>query len=768
MRCPAEYERNEGLFIAWDGYTTVLTELAVQITNQDPEAIVYIAVDTTAEQNNVTSTLTSAGADMDQVEFMVCTTDTVWMRDYGPRFVFEDGTRTIIDHTYNRPRYNDNDFPDYVASTWGEPQYDIPLTHGGGNFHLFTNGEAFMSDLILTENPGLSEQDVIDLYAEYQGVDLTIYPGFPTSFDSTQHIDMWMLPVGDDKVIIGEYAPSTGQPYTITENAVADFTSRGYTVYRTPGWNSGGTHYTYTNAVIINDLVLIPAFQYSFEDSQARQVFQTAMPDHTVIQVDCSSIIHAAGAIHCIVMHIPSTDIEPTIALDSGSYGCESTAAITVTDWYANADGGSVETVSVTVTSNTDPTGEVVLLTETGVNTARFEGTLVLSTSAGTGILQVSEYDTVTAEYTIDVFDTASVDCTAPLISNVQTGAVGATRATITLDTDEPATATVRYGLSCGALTESASTVVFAQNHAVELAGLDSNTTYFYAVDAADEAENTGTDDNGGQCYSFSTPDVPDYFTQQFFSGIDLDGLSLTFTPAATLSEYDACVESITALPIDPSGGIPVSLDEDESQLVPVSGASVSLYGVAYTEFYIADNGHLTFTGTDADYTESIDDHFDMPRISALFDDFSTRNGGTVSYQQLADRMVVTYENVPEYQTIGANTFQIELHFDGTIVLSYLGLTCTDAVVGLSEGLNTPPDFVESDLSVYGVCGLTGDLNCDGLVNNGDIDAFVLALNDQLAYAAAYPDCDYLLADCNGDGQVNNGDIDPFVALLAP
>jgi len=32
-----------------------------------------------------------------------------------------------------------------------------------------------------------------------------------------------------------------------------------------------------------------------------------------------------------------------------------------------------------------------------------------------------------------------------------------------------------------------------------------------------------------------------------------------------------------------------------------------------------------------------------------------------------------------------------------------------------------------------------GDLNCDGAVNNFDIDPFVLALTDATAYAAAWP-----------------------------
>jgi hypothetical protein len=59
-----------------------------------------------------------------------------------------------------------------------------------------------------------------------------------------------------------------------------------------------------------------------------------------------------------------------------------------------------------------------------------------------------------------------------------------------------------------------------------------------------------------------------------------------------------------------------------------------------------------------------------------------------------------------------------------------------------------------------------GDLNCDGLVNNGDIDAFVLDLTQRGAYRLAYPNCNEMLGDINGDGLLNNGDIDAFVALL--
>lgn len=61
---------------------------------------------------------------------------------------------------------------------------------------------------------------------------------------------------------------------------------------------------------------------------------------------------------------------------------------------------------------------------------------------------------------------------------------------------------------------------------------------------------------------------------------------------------------------------------------------------------------------------------------------------------------------------------------------------------------------------------IPGDLNCDGVVNNFDIDAFVLALTDPAAYAAQNPACTRDAADTNNDGAVDNFDIDGFVELL--
>jgi agmatine deiminase len=306
---PAEYERNAGLLIRWGSQNALLTEMAVAITNNEPDFKLHVVV-SAGLQASAASTLSAAGSNMAQVEFLVADSNSVWMRDYGPRYIDDGGQRAIVDHVYNRPRPLDDQIPAVIAQQWSEAKYDIPLTHGGGNFHLFDDGTAYMTSLIVNENPGLSPQQIRDYYLAYQGLDVTIVEPLPSSFDSTQHIDMWMLPADDGRVIINEY-PDTGGVYTVprqvSESTAALLSSRGKTVLRLGGWRANSTHYTYANAVVLNRSVLMCTFDgYPSENANAQVVFQQAFPSRQIVPVNCTGIIGLAGAIHCIVMHVPA------------------------------------------------------------------------------------------------------------------------------------------------------------------------------------------------------------------------------------------------------------------------------------------------------------------------------------------------------------------------------------------------------------------------------------------------------------------------------
>ncbi len=414
-----------------------------------------------------------------------------------------------------------------------------------------------------------------------------------------------------------------------------------------------------------------------------------------------------------------------TLSLDSLEYSCSGLAQITVSDCDLNTSPVIIQSAFIDIISTSELSGEVVQLTETGPNSNDFVGTISLSTSNLPGVLLVKNGDGITATYldvddgeggtNVNVLADAAVDCQSPVISNVVASSITGTSATIGFDTDELTDGKVNYGSSCGSLSDNASQAGPLTSHAIPLASLSPSQTYYYEVIAEDGAGNITTDDNGGACFSFATSTLSDdYFSELFLSSDnDLDYLSLTFTPDNSIRYYCGGTAAIGALPIDPSGGTPLSLGDDSYANVALSGETVSLYGASYSSFYVGSNGYITFDTGDISYAESFSTHFAMRRISALYVDLNPVAGGSVSWKQLADRAVVTWDSIRRYGANSTNTFQVELHFDGTIVISYLDLAVTEGLSGLSEGNGVPSNFVESDLSAQTCRG--SDIDGDGI-----------------------------------------------------
>ena len=96
---------------------------------------------------------------MNRVHTVVRNTDTVWIRDYGPRYIYEGGCRAIVDHIYNRPRPNDDNYSSYFKNTVSHAYYKHNLVHGGGNYHLNSTGVSAATELILNENQSMSQSD---------------------------------------------------------------------------------------------------------------------------------------------------------------------------------------------------------------------------------------------------------------------------------------------------------------------------------------------------------------------------------------------------------------------------------------------------------------------------------------------------------------------------------------------------------------------------------------------------------------------------------
>jgi hypothetical protein len=191
--------------------------------------------------------------------------------------------------------------------------------------------------------------------------------------------------------------------------------------------------------------------------------------------------------------------------------------------------------------------------------------------------------------------------------------------------------------------------------------------------------------------------------TEYFSSEIDVFDLSnrmIIFKPSVDGTTYTANQKKITELPTNPAGGMVIELGDDDFEFVKIIGQEkVSVFGSEFGSFYVGSNGFITFTEGDNDYSESLQDHFDMKRISVLFNDLNPSNEGLVSRKQLSDRVVVTWEDVREYSGDGSNTFQVEMFFDGKVQLSWLEISVENCIVGLSEGFGVPDGFEEADFS---------------------------------------------------------------------
>jgi len=352
LHCVAEYEPMEGILVEWKSFTSIISQMVREITTT-ANSIAYVAVDSASAQSSATTALMSAGANMSRVRFVMRLTDSVWIRDYGPRYCYEGQCRVIVDHKYNRPtRLNDDAFPPYFATYKKNPYYEFQnmygnnqLIHGGGNYHLDALGRGYATRLTVNENPTLTEPQIVQIWGTYWGLNHTFFDPFPTSVDSTQHIDMWMQIVDDNKVIISDWPNNPGSTQdNICDGAATTMAGWGYTVFRVPAFSVSGIHYTYTNSVMCNNIVMIPSYTnatVSPSNATALATFQAALPGKTIIQVNCQAIIGSAGAIHCIMMHIPTPmgGVNPTAYLRNyrGGETVASGQSITV-NWISDDD----------------------------------------------------------------------------------------------------------------------------------------------------------------------------------------------------------------------------------------------------------------------------------------------------------------------------------------------------------------------------------------------------------------------------------------------
>ncbi|HNY10360.1 MAG TPA: agmatine deiminase family protein [Candidatus Wallbacteria bacterium] len=314
---PGEFEKSEGICFSWAGYSDLLTQLIVDASKQDK---IFIGASYNAE--TLKATLAKAGANAENITVIPTRLDSVWMRDFGPFFIHTEAKkREIIDCVYNRPRPNDDKFPQTIGDLLKVKVHPCKLILPGGNFQTDGHGVAILTDVVFDPNeggdPNMTRADLEKYMKEFFGMKKVILLK-KMKRDGTGHVDMFSKLLDDKNIILGEYAtPTDGAEnnYAIlNENAqtMANETNglgEKFIVTRIPMPKYDGTSYSYTNSVFANNLVLVPIYGKA-TDEKALEIYRKILPGHTVKGYNCSNIITANGAIHCITQLVMADPIQ--------------------------------------------------------------------------------------------------------------------------------------------------------------------------------------------------------------------------------------------------------------------------------------------------------------------------------------------------------------------------------------------------------------------------------------------------------------------------
>jgi len=162
----------------------------------------------------------------------------------------------------------------------------------------------------------------------------------------------------------------------------------------------------------------------------------------------------------------------------------------------------------------------------------------------------------------------------------------------------------------------------------------------------------------------------------------DLDGSSLRLTPNRG-GGYD--VARLALAPETP--GAALGLGDDEARGIDFPFA-FHFFGLTYARAFVHADGHVTFGSPDAGVgapglARVLDGG---PRIAVFFADFDPSRGGTISVRLESARVVVLWTGIPGAGQINRNTFQLALHADGAIDMTWAGMQSREGIVGITPG----------------------------------------------------------------------------------
>jgi agmatine deiminase len=324
LRLPAEWEPSEAVVITWPvlypGLWDFYGELVAAIA---PVARVDVLIPHAIYAPAVLAYLGEGWQDDQRLRLLVAVSDDIWIRDSGPlTCIDKSAQRVMVDAIYDPPEMlfaNDDSFPVRYAAHQGIASRHLALHLEGGNVWSDGHGTIITTEGLYERNFPTPPDDVRQQLLEGLGAEtLIVVP--PLRMEGTGHVDVLVKLATPDTILVTEPG-SIINGRRLTEVAEVLRASRNaagstYRVVALPSvpahcnWGISRIWPSYTNALTINNRVLVPTFDLPQHDAAAIAIYQQVMPDHEIIGINSRVAANAGGTVHCLTMQIPA-DLHP-------------------------------------------------------------------------------------------------------------------------------------------------------------------------------------------------------------------------------------------------------------------------------------------------------------------------------------------------------------------------------------------------------------------------------------------------------------------------
>lgn len=324
FRAFLEWEPTQILLLAYPSAglgTEMSKSIAMLAVHAAPHAEVWVVSKPQSARDKLVGLMKDNGLSQDlidsQIKFFDFEADSIWMIDYGPFPLLDDGgVLAFTDLRYYNNRVWDDALPARIAHQWGITDYRGQMDFEGGNFITDGDGLCYATQGVYWQN-GNDTAMVKQVMKDYLGCDELVIIQ-PLKNEGTTHIDMLYKLVRPTVGVLGKYTEAQDADNATLLDNNADIlnavlppgggTMTTLRIPMPPNSDGGGKVWrTYTNSTFVKPVNMWPVYtDYQDLQAEALDVWQTAMPawEHTGINSDV--IITWGGAMHCVSRNIPA------------------------------------------------------------------------------------------------------------------------------------------------------------------------------------------------------------------------------------------------------------------------------------------------------------------------------------------------------------------------------------------------------------------------------------------------------------------------------